>query len=106
MNIESRARWDKQSYQTFELSNLSPNYGSRMAGCRVGEVTLARQILGRLSRGMLCLADRNFYGYDLWKEAAQSGADLLWRVKKNLKLPCLQRLERMFPPSQNTFSIE
>jgi len=68
-------------------------FGSRMAGCRVGEVTLARQILGWLSRGMLCLADRNFYGYDLWKEAAQSGADLLWRVKKNLKLPCLQRLE-------------
>lgn len=68
-------------------------FGSRMAGCRVGEVTLARQILGRLSRGMLCLADRNFYGYVLWKEAVQSGADLLWRVKKNLKLPCLQRLE-------------
>ncbi len=36
---------------------------------------------------MLCLADRQFFGHALWREAAASGADLLWRVKKNLRLP-------------------
>ena len=36
---------------------------------------------------MLCLADRQFFGYALWQEAAATGADLLWRVKKNLRLP-------------------
>jgi hypothetical protein len=41
---------------------------------------------------MLCLADRNFFGFDLWKKACATGADLLWRVKKNLRLPCEKRL--------------
>jgi hypothetical protein len=40
---------------------------------------------------MLCLADRYFFGYQLWKEAAATGADLLWRVKKNIRLPCQKR---------------
>src|SRR5438034_10631625 len=41
---------------------------------------------------MLCLADRNFFGFDLWKKACATGADLLWRVKKNLRLPGEERL--------------
>jgi hypothetical protein len=36
---------------------------------------------------MLCLADRCFFGYALWRAAAAIGADLLWRVKGNLRLP-------------------
>src|SRR5215218_5138172 len=36
---------------------------------------------------MLCLADRQFFGHALWQEAAATGADLLWRVKRNLRLP-------------------
>src|SRR4051812_5224558 len=36
---------------------------------------------------MLCLADRQFFGQALWQEAAGTGADLLWRVKGNLRLP-------------------
>ena len=30
----------------------------------------------------LCLADRNFFGFELWNQAHSTGADLLWRVKK------------------------
>jgi len=33
------------------------------------------------------LADRQFFGYALWQAAATTGADLLWRVKGNLRLP-------------------
>jgi hypothetical protein len=36
---------------------------------------------------MLCLADRDFFGFALWNQARARGADLLWRVKKNLRLP-------------------
>src|SRR3954451_20172867 len=36
---------------------------------------------------MLCLADRQFFGSALWQAAAATGADLLWRVKHNLRLP-------------------
>ena len=46
---------------------------------------------GFLDKEMLCLADRNFFSYILWKQAQETGSDLLWRVKKNLKLPCLRR---------------
>ena len=67
-------------------------FGSRLGGHGESETTLTRQLLGCLKAGMLCLADRNFFGYALWQEAAATGADLVWRVKKNLKLPCLQRL--------------
>ena len=26
---------------------------------------------------------RHFYGFELWRRARATGADLLWRVKKN-----------------------
>jgi IS4 transposase len=41
---------------------------------------------------MLCLADRAFVGFELWRTATTPGADLLWRVRKNQRLPCRQRL--------------
>ena len=61
-------------------------FGTRMADYHTGEITLAREVVGHLRRGMLCLADRNFFGYDLWKQARGTGADLLWRAKKNMVL--------------------
>ena len=67
-------------------------FGTQMSGYGDGEITLAHKVLPALKPGMLCLADRNFYGYDLWKKARASGADLLWRVKRNLRLPCEERL--------------
>ena len=62
-------------------------FGSRMAGCAVGEQRLAQDVLPALSAGMLCLGDRNFFSYRLWNQARATGADLLWRIKKNLRLP-------------------
>lgn len=49
------------------------------------EMELAWQVIDSLTKEMLCLADRYYYGYDLWKAASQK-SDLLWRVKKNLIL--------------------
>jgi Transposase DDE domain len=62
-------------------------FGARMGRFADGETTLARRVLTALQPGMLCLADRQFFGYALWQRAAAAGADLLWRVKKNLRLP-------------------
>jgi hypothetical protein len=56
------------------------------------EVRLAPELLQRLQPGMLCLADRAFVGFDLWRTATAPGADLLWRVRRNQVLPCRQRL--------------
>lgn len=52
-----------------------------------GEKTLARDLIGRLGEGMLCLADRNFACWDLWRDAAATGAQLLWRIGASFTLP-------------------
>src|SRR6476619_3834612 len=58
----------------------------------VGEVRLAPDLLHQLQPGMLCLADRAFVGFELWRTASASGGDLLWRLRKNQILPCSERL--------------
>ena len=67
-------------------------FGTHWGRYRDSESTLAVQVLAHLEAGMLCLADRGFFGYALWEQASSTGADLLWRVKKNLVLPCHRRL--------------
>jgi len=67
-------------------------FGSQMDGYRTGEITLAKAVLPRLRSSMLCLADRNFFGFELWQLARGTSADLLWRMKKNMRMACEQRL--------------
>ena len=67
-------------------------FGTQVGEYGTGEVALAKGTFGALKAGMLCLADRYFFGFELWNQAKSSGADLLWRVKKNLLLPVEERL--------------
>jgi hypothetical protein len=62
-------------------------FGARLGRYADGETTLARAVLAALRPGMLCLADRQFFGFALWQAAASAGADLLWRGTHNLRLP-------------------
>jgi hypothetical protein len=58
-----------------------------------GETTLAAGLLGAdgaLGAGMLLLADRLFAGAELWRQAAATGAELLWRTRSNAVLPVLE----------------
>ena len=82
-------------------------FGSRMADYATSENELAKIVLPSLGKGMLCVADRGFFGFQMWKQAAATGADLLWRVRKNMVLPCDQRLpdgsylSRIYPSQQD-----
>jgi hypothetical protein len=67
-------------------------FAARMAPWKISEVALAKELIGRLEPGMLCLADRLFYGFELWNQAVATGAQLLWRVQKKINLPRLQTL--------------
>lgn len=67
-------------------------FGAEMDRCDVGEITIARRILSKLRRNMLCLADRNFLCYPLWKEAVATGAKLVWRAKLLLVIPKVRKL--------------
>jgi len=56
------------------------------------ELTLAEKVIPSLRQGMLCMADRFFPSYKLWRMAAKSGADLLWRTRQNARLDVEKRL--------------
>ncbi len=60
---------------------------ARMGSYVTSEKALTVELLPLLGNGMLVLADRNFPGYDLWGQAAATGADLLWRVGSIFPLP-------------------
>ena len=51
-----------------------------------GEGNLAGELWGSVGEGMLLLADRGFWSFQAWKAASSGGAELLWRVRKNLVL--------------------
>jgi Insertion element 4 transposase N-terminal len=66
--------------------------GPAAGGKGSGEQSLARDLYPRLEDGWLVIADRNFYSWDGWRTAADTGAELLWRVKANTLLPVLDLL--------------
>jgi len=67
-------------------------FGGQMGGYTTSETTLAKAVLPNLHAGMLCLADRGFFGFALWNQAVATGAMLVWRLKKDVILPCETRL--------------
>lgn len=67
-------------------------FAAKMAGCTTSEIALAKEVVPALREGMLGLADRNFFSYAMWNLARANGADLLWRVKRNTRLTCEERL--------------
>jgi len=59
---------------------------------RIGETRYAHHLISALRRGMIVLADRNFAAADLLVAIADTGADLLVRVKIGRRLPVCRRL--------------
>src|SRR5680860_646927 len=53
---------------------------------------LAGRRLVAIDGTCLDLADRGFYSFKAWQTASATGADLLWRVKDNLKLEMVKDL--------------
>jgi len=67
-------------------------WGAHMDRYATDELKLAEKVIPSLRPGMLCMADRFFPGYKLWRMAAKTGADLLWRVRQNARLEVEKRL--------------
>jgi len=67
-------------------------WGAHMDQYATDELTLAEQVIPLLGQGMLCMADRFFPSYKLWRMATQTGADLLWRTRQNARLDVEKRL--------------
>jgi hypothetical protein len=67
--------------------------GAAFDSIAVGERELVTRLLGRFAPGMLVLADRGFPSFELWRDAAATGADLAWRVSASFRLPLIERLD-------------
>jgi hypothetical protein len=106
------AQRGKSAYPQLRFVSLVENGTHVLFGCQVGsygtsEMALAKGALTWLGEGMLCLADRYFFSFDFWCQAKATGADLLWRVRKNLRLACERRLpdgsylSRIYPSGED-----
>lgn len=67
-------------------------FGVACGGYKESEMSLAHTSVAHLKSGMLCMADRGLAGFPLWQAARATGAQLLWRIPKNRKLPVVKRL--------------
>ena len=67
--------------------------GANLGAYRAGEWEVCQPLISRLQPSMLCLADRGFNGYEHWRQAQASGAQLLWRCAANRQLPVHQMLQ-------------
>jgi hypothetical protein len=63
-----------------------------LSGSDTGEQTLLPQLFRSFEPDMLVLADRNFYSYNLWRQAMETDAALLWRIVSNIDLPVAAEL--------------
>jgi hypothetical protein len=93
----TNSRRGKSAYPKLRFAALVETGTHALLGAHMGAYVTSEQALGAraiesLGKGMLCMADRLFYGYEFWGKALQTGAHLLWRVKKNLRLPVEQAL--------------
>ncbi len=56
------------------------------------ENSLVLKVIPKLTEGMLCLADRLFMSWEIFDQAQRTGAQLLFRARKDRKLPVEKRL--------------
>lgn len=92
-----RASRGNSAFPQIRLVSLVENgthvlFGSAYGRFSTSEKTLTKRVLPHLNSEMLCLADRYFHSYELWQKAVATGAELVWRVKRNSRLDVIQRL--------------
>ena len=69
-------------------------FAAKVGSYAESEAALAVELLpAALAPGMLLTADRGFFSYALWRTAAATGADLLWRVRNDKTAPKPEHLE-------------
>ena len=66
--------------------------GANIGAYREAEWSLCKPLLAHLDASMLCMADRGFNGYEYWRSAIATGAQLLWRCVSNRQFPVIKML--------------
>jgi hypothetical protein len=66
--------------------------GANIGAYKTCEWDIFKPLLVCLRPDMLCLADRGFRGYEHWKNASATGAQLLWRCASHQQFPVVRTL--------------
>jgi hypothetical protein len=90
--VRGKAGFPQLRFVTLLENGTHVMFGAELGSYRTGEATLAKKVVRRLPADALCLADRNFISYSLWRTALTSGAALLWRLRGDMILVKLKRL--------------
>ena len=91
-NQHGPAAWPLARFVALAEAGTHLIFRAELGRYKESEIVLAQKVIDGLRPGMLCLADRLFPGLALWKEAAATGAHLLWRAKTGLPLERLETL--------------
>jgi hypothetical protein len=62
-----------------------------VVGKGTGERSAAAGLIAQLEPDVMLLCDQGFYSFTLWCQAADTGADLLWRLGDIMDLPVVDR---------------
>lgn len=62
-----------------------------VVGKGTGERSAAKELVRLLTPDMMLICDQGFYSFELWCQAAGTGADLLWRLGDIMDLPIVKR---------------
>ncbi|MFG2668632.1 IS4 family transposase [Streptomyces sp. NPDC048387] len=89
---QGRGAWPQARLAVLAECGTHAVFAAATSPLAVAEHSLIPRLLPALRPGMLLLADRGVTGFELWQAAAATGADLLWRVRKNVVLPVLTAL--------------
>jgi hypothetical protein len=85
-NQNGKAAWPLARFVGLVECGTHLIFAAVIGGYKDSEIKLAKSLVPHLRVGMLCMADRLFPGYELWKQFAATGAHLLWRAKMSVKL--------------------
>src|ERR1700738_4891142 len=59
-------------------------FGAAIGSYSDGEIGLAKEVVRSITPDMICLADRNFFSFNLYKQISEKGAALLFRIQRGM----------------------
>jgi len=63
-----------------------------IGGYHDGEITLGKQLIRYLTKGMILLADRNFYSFDFFQSVKDTGSEFVVRIQRGMKFTSVEQL--------------
>ena len=85
-NQKGESAWPLARFVALAECGTHLIFAAELGGYKDSEIQLAKFLIPSLRPDMLCMADRLFPSYGLWKCFAATGTQLLWRTKISITL--------------------